>query len=274
VPVSALLLALAAAVLHACWNLVLVREPDVEAATAATMIVCVVAAAPVAAATWRVSGGAWPYVAASGAVECVYVALLAAAYRRAHMSLVYPVARGLAPVLVLLLSVAVLGAGASPGEAAGVCVVGFGILLVRGGSRGGDARGFGLGVATAASIAGYTVLDRYGVRYASAVAYLVLVLLPPAILYPLAVRFVRGPGVVRRAFGWPVAFAGVASFGAFSCALVALRLAPAASVSAVRESSVVIATALAGIILREPVGARRLAGAVAVVAGVGLLALS
>jgi cytochrome c oxidase subunit 2 len=57
--------------------------------------------APVAALTWQVEWSAVPYMAASATAELAYFALLAAAYRRSDMSLVYPIARGLAPVLVL-----------------------------------------------------------------------------------------------------------------------------------------------------------------------------
>jgi hypothetical protein len=95
---EALGLALAAAGLHALWNLLLARERDTEATVAVSLVVFVVALAPLAAATWRVEGAAVPYIVASGALELAYIALLAAAYRRFELSLVYPLARGLAPV--------------------------------------------------------------------------------------------------------------------------------------------------------------------------------
>jgi drug/metabolite transporter (DMT)-like permease len=66
--------------------------------------------------------------------------------------------------------------------------------------------------------------------------------------------------------------AGIAGFAAYCLVLAALSLASAAAVAAVRETSVVIAVALAGLVLREPVGPRRLAGAVLVVLGVFALA--
>ncbi|HEX2045113.1 MAG TPA: hypothetical protein VHF23_05750, partial [Gaiellaceae bacterium] len=112
---AALLLALAAAFVHALWNLLLARARDPEAATAVALVVAVVAFAPVAAAVWEVDARAWPYMGGSAAVHLVYFVLLAAAYLRAELSLVYPLARGLAPVLVLVVAVAALGAGASAG---------------------------------------------------------------------------------------------------------------------------------------------------------------
>jgi drug/metabolite transporter (DMT)-like permease len=264
---AALGLALAAAVLHALWNLLLARERDTEATTAVSLAIFVAALAPLAAATWRVEGAAVPYILGSGALELAYVALLAAAYRRFELSLVYPLARGLAPVLALVIVVAVVGASASGGEIGGVIAVAIGILLVRG-ARGG--RGAGLAIVIAAAIAGYTVVDRYGIRHANAAPYLLLVMLGPAVAYPLSVGRRR-----LRAAARPVAaLIGVASAATYLLVLLALRLASAPSVSAVRETSVVIAVVLAALFLHEPVGPRRLAGATIVVAGVALLALS
>ena len=265
---SALGLALAAAGLHASWNLLLARERDTEATTAASFVVFAVVLVPLAVATWRVERAAVPYILGSGALELVYIALLAAAYRRFELSLVYPLARGLAPVLALVLVIVVLSASPSGGEIGGVVAVALGILLVRGVGR--NARGSALAVAIAAAIAGYTVVDRYGIRHANAAPYLLLVMLGPALAYPLAVGRARLRAAVR-----PVAAViGVAAAGTYLLVLLALRLASAPAVSAVRETSVVIAVALARVFLHEPVGSRRLGGAALVAAGVALLALS
>ena len=265
---EALGLALGAAVLHAFWNLLLARERDTEAVTAVSLVAFVAALAPLAAATWRVEGAAVPYIVGSGALELAYIALLAAAYRRFELSLVYPLARGLAPVLALVLVVVAVDASPSGGEIGGVVAVAVGILLVRGAR--GSVRGSGLALLIAGAIAGYTVVDRYGIRYANAAPYLLLVMLGPALAYPLSVGRARLAAAAR-----PVAATiGVASAGTYLLVLLALRLASAPSVSAVRETSVVIAVVLARLFLQEPVGPRRLAGAAIVVAGVALLAFA
>jgi uncharacterized membrane protein len=119
-------------------------------------------------------------------------------------------------------------------------------------------------------IAGYTVADRYGIHHANAAPYLMLVLLPPAVAYPLFV----GRRRYAKAFGPATVVIGVASACAYLLVLLALRLASAPAVAAVRETSVVIATVLAAVVLKERVGPVRLAGAVLVAAGVALLALS
>jgi len=222
--------------------------------------------APFAAITWDVHRAARPYILASGALELAYVALLAAAYRRFELSVVYPVARGLAPVWALVLAVAIVSASPSAGEIAGVVVVAAGILLVRGAGRG---RGAALGIVIAAAIGGYTLVDRYGIRHADAASYLMLVMLGPAFVYPLLVGLAR----VRRAISPTTLLVGVLSAAAYLLVLLALRRASAPSVSAVRKTSVVIATVLAAVFLRERVTPWRFAGAALVAAGVALLAL-
>ena len=117
VPATALALALAAAFVHALWNLLLARARDPEAATAVALLVSIVAFAPVAVFTWDADLDVWPFTIGTGALQLTYFVLLAAAYRRSSLSLVYPVARGVAPVLVLVVGVAVLGKTTSLGQA-------------------------------------------------------------------------------------------------------------------------------------------------------------
>src|SRR5262249_62247681 len=171
---AALGFALAAAVLHAVWNLLLRGTRDTEAATAVTVIVFVAVLAPFAAATWNVESAAWKYIVPSAALELVYVALLAAAYRRFDLSLVYPIARGLAPVAALAIVVVVVGVSPSVAEIFGVLVVAAGVLLVRG-ARGG--RGGALGLLIALAIGGYPGLDPHRLPHARALPGAVLVML-------------------------------------------------------------------------------------------------
>ena len=229
--------------------------------------------APVAAAVWRVDAAAIPYIGASAALELAYLALLAAAYRRAELSLVYPIARGIAPVLVLVAGVLVLAEETSASEAAGVGLVAAGVLLVRGLRMRADGVGVGLALATGCCIAAYTLVDSRGVEHANPIAYLELVMAGPAALYLAGVLLAKGVEPVRRELRVSAVFAALATFGAFAFALAALRIASPASVAAVRETSVVIAVALAAPVLRERVGRGRLAGAVVVAAGVAMLAL-
>jgi drug/metabolite transporter (DMT)-like permease len=93
------------------------------------------------------------------------------------------------------------------------------------------------------------------------------------IVYVLGVWRARGGAALRAAVSWRTVIAGIGFFGAYALTLAALRLAPAASVAAVRESSVVMAAVALAIGGREELGRARFVGAVAVVAGVALISL-
>jgi drug/metabolite transporter (DMT)-like permease len=276
VPPLALGLALTAAVLHASWNLALARSRDPQAATAVAMLAGSAFLLPFALLDWRVEAAAWPFIAASAALELIYFAALAAAYQRADLSLVYPISRGAAPVIVLVVSALVLGVATSAGQVAGVALVAAGVVLVRGVARVGrrEAGHVALALAIGGLIAGYTLVDKEGLRFANPLPYLVLIILPPAVVYALVLWRLRGRAVLRDAVHRVTVAGGVAIVGAYGLVLMALALAPAAAVSATRESSVVIATLLAGPLLGERVGVRRLAGSVVVVTGVVVLSLS
>lgn len=273
-PPDALALALTAAALHAGWNVLIARAGDPEGAGAAAQLVGVVVFAPAAVLTWHVEWSAVPYLAASSTAELAYFALLAAAYRRSEMSLVYPIARGLAPVLVLIGAAVATAARPSPLEIVGVVAVAGGILLVRGINARGDVRSTVMAVGIAATIACYTVIDKSGVRHAATIPYFEIELGVEAVVYATGLSIIRNPGVVRRGFSRWSAAAGVGMFGAYGLVLAALRLAPAAPVAAVRETSVVMATALAAIFLHEHVSRGRAVGAVLVCAGVAALAIT
>ena len=264
-PPEALALALAAAFLHAAWNVLLRGSADVAARTVAVLCVSVVLFAPAAAATWRVSWTAAPYIAASAALEGVYFLLLIAAYRRRELSVVYPVARGSAPAFVLAGTL-----HASAAQVAGVLLVSAGVLFVRGLRRGAD--GIFIGLSIGVFIAGYTLVDKHGLQHAAPIPYLELVLLPIAVVaLPTYVwRWGFHPFTVQ--FTWSTLGAALGSFGAYVLFLFALRLTAAPGVAAVRETSVVIAALLAAAFLRERVTWWRLLGAVAVAGGVAILA--
>jgi uncharacterized membrane protein len=272
-PLSALLLALAAALVHAIWNLLLSDQDDTHSATAVAATVGVLVFAPVAALTWRLHLSALPYAAASSALELLYLGLLATAYSVAAMSFVYPIARGSAPVLVLALGAVVLGTRVSVVAALGVLFVAAGILLVRGIRATGRLRDLALALSVGACIAGYTLVDKHGIVHGNPLSYLEVVFGLTAPAYLIWVWRARGGAALRAAVSRSTALAGVGFIGAYALVLAALRLAPAASVSAVRESSVVMATAILAIGGRERVGAARFAGAVIVVAGIALISL-
>jgi drug/metabolite transporter (DMT)-like permease len=271
-PITALVIALSAAVIHSLWNLVIARSRDNQATTAVAIFAGTVVVLPFAVWAWDVQLEAWPWIVASSVLELVYFYLLTTAYRRAEMSLVYPIARGMAPVIVLVVSI-IFGVAFTPLQAAGVALVGFGIVLVRG--LRGTARWSDvvLALAVATSIAGYTLVDKQGIRYADPVTYLFLILVAPSVGGVLFVAARGGWQRVRAAVRWQAIAAGIGTSVTYTLVLYALSLAPAASVAAVREVSVVFAVFLGAVFLKEPVGASRVMGAIIVASGVALVVL-
>jgi drug/metabolite transporter (DMT)-like permease len=273
VPLDALALALAAAVVHAAWNAGLAGAEQTRATTAVALLAGAALFAPAAALTWDVEAAALPYLAGSIVAEFAYVALLAAAYDRAEMSVVYPVARGAAPVMVLAGSVVALGARPGPLQIAGVGLVAAGVVLVRGIRRPTGSADLLLALAVAATIATYTVIDKRGLEHASPLPYLEIELLGAALLYT-AWLAARGAGPELRAAAGPRAvLAGIGMYGGYGLVLAALERAPAAAVAAVRETSVLIGLAIAAVTLGERVTRARVLGSAAIVAGVAAIAV-
>ncbi len=274
-PLSAVALALGAAFLHAGWNVLLAGSRDTRASTAGLLIWGVALLSVPALLTGGVSADAVPYIAASTVFELCYFVLLARAYDGGEVSVVYPIARGSAPVVVLVFGAIALNEGVAVGAVAGILAVAFGVLLVglgafrtEGGTKSAPPqRDVWFGLAIGLVIASYTLSDSEGVERADPIAYLALVVAPCALVYPFVTK-------TRPDVGARTALTAAATFGAFLMVLAAFRLAPAAPVAAVRESSVVIAAILAAVVLHEKVDRWRLTGAVAVAAGVAAIALS
>jgi len=271
---AALALALGAAALHAGWNTAVAGRSDPEAASAALLVSAIGLLLVPAVVFWDVSAEAWPYIVASAVLHAAYFGGLAAAYARADLSVVYPVARGVGPVIVLLIGVAFLGDPRVAGQIIGVVLVCVGVLMVRGVSGDVELGDLALALFVALCIGGYTLVDSHGVDHAAEVPYLFLINAGMSLFYfPLALRM-RGREAIRAEFGVRSVLGGAAAMGAYLLVLVALTLAPAAAVAAVRESSVVMAAVLAWLVLKESVGPVRFLGAVAVAGGVALIALS
>ena len=268
---GALGLALGAAFLHALWNVLLAGSRDSVAATGALLLFGVLLLAPAALVVGGgVSSDALPFVAASAVLELVYFVLLARAYRGGELGVVYPVARGSAPVLVLLAAALGLGKGVSWPAALGVFLVAAGVLLV-GEPRRADRRDLLFGLAIGVTIAGYTLVDSEGLDHAGPLPYLFLVTAAVCVAYCGALLVSGGARGLRAQLTPRMLLTAAATFGAYAMVLAALQMAPAAPVAAVRESSIVIAALMAWLFLGEE---RRLGGAAVVAVGVALIAYS
>ena len=273
---------LCGAVLHAGWNALVKSSGDKEVDTALVHFLGALVALPPLLLFGLPPAVAWPYIAASLVIHIAYYITLAGAYKHGDLGLTYPIMRGCAPLLVALGSSAVLGESLSALAWVGVLGVTFGVALV-GLAHPGQAlhhrRALGFALANACVIAMYTFVDGSGVRTAvaaghSALTYVLLLFVLDGIPYPGLV-WLRRDAAGRRAIlayarmRWPLAMlGGAASIGSYAIALWAMTRAPVASISALRETSILFATVLGVWLLKEPFGMQRAAGAVVIVGGV------
>lgn len=312
-PTLAIALVLVAAVLHAGWNVLLKTSTDTLGTAVRLQAFGTAILVPIGIWAWLARGmpavpieAIW-LAAGSGALEAVYFVCLASAYRRGDLSLVYPLARGSAPLLAVLVGIGLLGERLVPLALAGVASLLIGILLVSRPWRalraaGAEHRGaIGFALATGASIAAYSAVDRVGVRltepwlYGSILAVVATTtlaitvvvgrrmgVLAPAPVPPPGPLLGDGAtaGAPRRLHAGLArdAVAGVLSLGAYLLVLFAYAIAPLAAVAPLRESGIVLAAAWGAIRLGEAAGRRetatRIAAAGLVVSGAVLLALA
>jgi hypothetical protein len=290
-PAAAVVVVLCSALVHATWNVMLARAPRGHDTTAVAVTVGLLAWTPVALARWRVEPGVWPYVLASAALELAYFAALNFAYARVPAHAAYPVARGLAPTL--LLPVAMAGGADIPAVAGlGVLAISAGVLLTAQGEA--DRRSVLAAVPVAVCIAGYTYVDALGLQHADPAPYLWLTMVPVALVLLArrvhVARRVGGDGVGALAAQLrPAVFGlGVGIYLAYGLTLLALSMVSVAmvpAVAALRETSILFVLGLSWLAGRrstvddigKPARVRptvaTAAGAVLVLGGVAVLAL-
>ncbi len=271
-PGYAVAIVLFAALLHALWNALLKNSGDKRLTTimltgsAAVMAALIL---PLLPAPGRAS---WPFLAGSSCAEIAYFLLLAAAYRSGDMSHAYPIMRGTAPLIVASVSASLIGETLSAGEWIGIALICLGVLaLALHGGKGAHHRAAtGLALANAVTIACYTLIDGLGVRRAhSPVAYtlwMYLVTGGVTLGWTLLTRRAEFLGYLRgRLLVGVAAAAGMMS--SYGLALWAMTFAPVALVAALRETSIVFATFLSAVVLKERLSPQRLAATALIVGG-------
>lgn len=269
------LLVLFSALLHATWNAFLHASEDRVAQLGTMSIPYLLAGAAGALALPPPPADAWPYVAASALLELGYCAALLRAYRSGEFSQIYPIARGLSPLVVCALALAALGERPTPFALTGIAFVSLGIasLAFRRGLRL-SGEGVPYAIVTGLFIAAYSVVDGRGVRLAgdplAYVAWVYLLWNLPQFALICRLRGWRAIAGPRAAVSRGLV-AGTLSLAAYAIAIVAYRHLPVATVSALRETSSIFAVAIGWFALREPPNARRLAACALVVAGAMLI---
>jgi drug/metabolite transporter (DMT)-like permease len=285
-------LVLLAAVLHVVWNVLLKTAGDPLRTAAVGVLTATVVVAPIAVAGWltadrpSIPSEALLIAVLSGAVETAYFVFLSAAYRRGDLSIVYPTARGTAPLLAVVIGVVVLGERLGPVGAVGVAALLVGILLLqrpwKGFAPGADQRVRAatlFAVATGVCIAAYTALDRVGVRLTEPWLYAALIwpVMAAGLLGWLAVAARGGGGPAAGVDVGKAALGGLLTLVAYGLVLGALAIAPLTAVAPLRESAIVLASGWGALRLAEATdrgdAIRRLLAAGLVVVGIALLVI-
>ena len=290
-----ILMVAGSAVLHVAWNVRLKSAGDPLTAAAIGLAVGALVIVPAGAAVWWLTGAAPLPVEGlalgllSGLIEAVYFFLLAGAYRRGDLSVVYPIARGTAPLILVAVGVGLLGERLGTAGWLGVAclIVGFLALqrpwvAVRSAlaerRRPGAPGPIAFAVATGVAIAAYTTVDRIGTRLIDPVTYAGLIWLSGSIALGVSAAAVgrtrgwRDPDVAR-----PAAVGGLLTLGAYLLVLFALNVAPLTAVAPLRESATVVAAAWGAVRMGEAVSqgdaVRRVVASAVIVAGAILLAV-
>ncbi|MEO8744187.1 MAG: EamA family transporter [Candidatus Dormibacter sp.] len=281
---AAIALALAAAVIHGTWNVLVKVSGDPMATFRRATIAATIVVTPLTAVVWVLNGrpglstAAAGWCALSAALELAYLWLLATAYRRGEISAVYPIARGSAPLLAVVVGLGLLGERLTAQQLAGVVLLLLGTLTVSLSQVSG--RGTIPALLTGVAIASYTAVDRVGVRLSTPWLYGWLLMASLALTVPASMWVASRLTVTRQVEKQPVLsrrkalVIGLFIWGGYLLVLWALSFAPLSVVAPVRETSVVGVAVWGAWRLKESKGAAmKVSGALATLVGVSLLAL-
>lgn len=265
---------LLSAVAHASWNAMVKSSGDRLLMLAAIRFVGLIMGIIVAAAVPLPSLHCLPFLLGAAAIHYLYYMLMLQSYRIGDMSQVYPIARGIAPLLVFclgaLLADEVLSYRAS--FAVGLLSAGIVALALSGQHLNYKAVGFALG--TGIAISGYSFLSGLGIRRSgSPFGYIAWLEIMTGLGMASIASVRRGSRVVEfvRTQWRPGLIAGLLSVVGYSIVLWAMSQAAMAPVIALCETSVVFAALIGSVFLGEGFAGRRVAAAVAVVIGIVLL---
>lgn len=269
---DAVALVLLSAILHASWNAQLKGSrnrsqfmANMSTSMGLLALLCI-AFVPLPVGT------AWVCIALSAVLHFTYNLLLLQNYRISDFSSVYPIARGISPMLVTLGAFFLMHQRPTVFAVSGVTLISAGIVFLSTGTAKAESRAILSALATGATIAAYTVTDGMGIqRSRNPLSYTTWVF-SSYLLMPLVLLLLRIPVRPIKAEGLPRAsVAGAFSLAAYTLVLWATHYVDVGIVSALRETSVLWAIILGRLFLQEPLTWRRAASALVICLGIALL---
>lgn len=268
---TATLLALAAAVLHASWNLWVKQSGDRWIALWGQMTAGgAVCAVVLLFAGWPENLAWWPVVA-SGLIHVVYIGTLARAYNIGDFSVTYPIARGTGALVAAVGGVLFLNDRLTAVSIAGILVAVVGIFLLAGRA---DVSHVRAALLVSLTIGAYSVIDGHGSRLTGGNLYPLVLFIATGVTTTIAgIAMGRTRDMVQamRTHSPKFALAGSASALTYWMVLIAMQKAPVGYITALRESSVVIVALVGTRYLGESDMKRRVFAALVVVAGLAVL---
>lgn len=270
------------AMLHAIWNLLAKRSIDNQTFLIGAVGLSTVMLAPFALMRWQpVPPAAWGVIVLSAALESTYYLLLGKAYRGGDLSLVYPISRGSSPMFVTLIAVVILGERIAPIGVIGILLTVVGIYVVHLKSFQRDAllepfraiansRVSQLALLTGMTIAGYSAVDKVGVGMVDPVVYIFLVFLISMIMLSPFMLLKKREALRTewRVNGRTMLLVGAMIAGGYLLILFILASNKVSYATSVRSASVVFGALLGLLVLKEPLGDKKLIGALVIFAGI------
>ncbi|MCB1001467.1 MAG: hypothetical protein KDB40_19405 [Acidimicrobiales bacterium] len=271
---AATLLALTAAVLHAGWNLAVKQSGDRFLALWGQFTLAGAIGLVVILAVGGFPAGGWRWAALSGTIHVPYCWFLARAYDHGDFSLVYPMARGGGALLAAIGGLLFLDDRISPLGMAAIVLVAVGLFLIAGRAEGPEVAS---ALVVAVTIGAYSVSDAQGIRSTGDNLYALATFVGTGTMTTLFGLATGRAAAMRTAMAanWRRYLAlGIASSVTYGLVQLAFRRAPVGYVTALRESSVVIAAFAGSRVLGEAAGRRRIAASAVVVAGLIVLVVA
>ncbi len=284
--IGAIILLLTSAVLHALWNFLLKQSEQKYIAMGWQNILSGAFAILVLFFTGLPPRSMWLLALLSAVLESIYFGLLTFAYNDHDFSLVYPVARGAAPALVVIWSALFLAEIPSTGGLIGILLIIVGLVIIGATSLFQQANGVRStkpqfrGIFTALSVAFvisvYTIVDGFAVHRGPALPYgLALFALMPLFSTPFILRQYGWNDMVGgfRSAWRRLLLVGIIALVAYVTVVVVYSIAPVNYSEAIREVSVVLGAFFGWYFLGEEMGKIRIVGALAIFGGIAVIAV-
>jgi drug/metabolite transporter (DMT)-like permease len=280
-PALAIALLLTSATLHALWNLLLKQSQEKYLAMGWQVIIGSIVSIFALFFTGLPPRSMWFLVLVSTILEAIYFAILTYAYNDHDFSLIYPVARGAAPALVVIWTAIFLGEIPSTGGLIGIVLIVCGLAIIgatsllQNHSGKPHLRGIAIALSVALVISIYTLVDGFAVKHGPALSYgLSLFMLMPVFTTPLIVRHYGWEHSIKAFTDQParLILVGILAVIAYLSALFAYSIAPVNYSEAIREVSVVMGAFAGWYFLGEKMGKIRILGAVVIFLGIVMIA--